>query len=259
MTVHEYGEANQPIILLFPGTACHWKANFEGVLELLAQNFRVGIVAYTGFDENDREDFSSMTEETEKIEQHIAQHYGGHIHAAYGCSLGGSFVAQLAARRNITMKYAIIGSSDFDQSGRVGASFRTSLMMWLLYPYIHTGRYKLALAQKKMERRMSEADPYGRAFIGIVGRDRYDMSFISKKSFANQFYSDLVTRLPEGIELEGGEIHVLYAKRMGEKYLARYKKHFANPIIHEHDLRHEELLGVYPEEWAQLITQIIAE
>lgn len=32
---------------------------------------------------------------------------------------------------------------------------------------------------------------------------------------------------------------------MGEKCLVRYQKHFADPVIHEQDLRHEELLGGY--------------
>ncbi len=52
------------------------------------------------------------------------------------------------------------------------------------------------------------------------------------------------------------EIHVFYAKKMGEKYLARYKKYFRVPIVHEQDLRHEELLGVYPNEWCALVETI---
>lgn len=43
---------------------------------------------------------------------------------------------------------------------------------------------------------------------------------------------------------------------MGEKYRARYERHFAHPIIHEQDLWHEELLACYPERWAQLVKRI---
>ena len=256
MTVHEFGEKQNPTLLLLPGTTCHWKANFEKALDGLTEHFFVGIVAYTGFDETDTEDFISMTDEVQRIETYIQQHYGGHIHAAYGCSLGGSFVAMLADRKNIAMKYGIIGSSDMDETSAFVAGLQAKLMTWLLYPYIHTGKYKLKLAQKKLNRRMQEDDPYNKAFVGIVGRDRYDMSFISEESFYNQYYSDLVTKLPEQIVLENGEIHVLYAKKMGKKYLERYHRYFANPTIHEHDLRHEELLGVYPEQWIRLIVSI---
>lgn len=40
----------------------------------------------------------------------------------------------------------------------------------------------------------------------------------------------------------GTTIHVFYAKKMGEKYLERYHKYFADPDICEYDLQHEELL-----------------
>ena len=36
----------------------------------------------------------------------------------------------------------------------------------------------------------------------------------------------------------------------------RYEQHFARPIIHEQDMRHEELLGVYPEDWCSLVEKI---
>jgi hypothetical protein len=46
---------------------------------------------------------------------------------------------------------------------------------------------------------------------------------------------------------------------MGEKYLERYKKYFKNPVIHEQDMRHEEFLGVYPDEWCELVKDICLE
>ena len=44
--------------------------------------------------------------------------------------------------------------------------------------------------------------------------------------------------------------------KMGEKYRARYLRHFAHPIIHEQDMQHEELLACHPEEWARLVKSI---
>ena len=43
----------------------------------------------------------------------------------------------------------------------------------------------------------------------------------------------------------------------GEKYRGRYARHFAQPVIHEQDLQHEELLACYPEQWAQLVKSIM--
>ena len=44
---------------------------------------------------------------------------------------------------------------------------------------------------------------------------------------------------------------------MGEKYRARYLRHFAHPIIHEQDMQHEELLACHPEDWAALVRDIL--
>ena len=256
MHIHEFGNTQNPVILLLPGTCCFWKGNFGQVIEPLAQHFLVSVVAYTGFDENDKEDFRTVTEEVEQIEAYVIQHYDGSIRAAYGCSLGGSFVGLLTARHNIHMQYGILGSSDLDQAGAFKANLMAAIMGKVIYPFIHNGYYTSKFMQKRYEKQMADPDPYNRAFVGITGRDKYDMSFISKESIKNQFASDLITPLPLQIDNDETEIHIFYAKKMGAKYLPRYQKHFKNPIIHEQDMRHEEFLGVYPQEWCELVKQI---
>lgn len=256
MKVHEFGSKSNPVILLLPGTMCYWKGNFDNVIDNLSQDFLVAAVAYTGFDESDTESYVSVTDELEKIEQYIKEHYDGKICAVYGCSLGGTFVAHLAARHNISMKYGIIGSSDLDQAGNIKASLMAKLMVKVTYNFIHTGHYSSRLMQKRYEQQMADPDPYNKAFVAITGRDKYDMSFITKESMINQFKSDLVTPLPTGIDNGETQIHIFYAKKMGEKYLERYRKYFKSPLIHEQDMRHEEFLGVYPEDWCKLVKEI---
>lgn len=82
--------------------------------------------------------------------------------------------------------------------------------------------------------------------------------YVTVQSCKNQFYSDLVTPLPDKIDVPGTEIHIFYALKMGEKYRARYEQHFARPIIHEQDMQHEELLACCPEAWAALVKSITA-
>ena len=134
MKVYEFGKKSAPALLLLPGTCCHWKGNFGRVIPLLEKDFRVLCVSYDGFDETENTEFSTMLEETEKIEAYIKEHCSGHIHGAYGCSLGGSFVGLLAARQNIHMDYGILGSSDLDQSPVAAAKLQTALLLPLLYP-----------------------------------------------------------------------------------------------------------------------------
>ena len=256
MRVYGFGDPAAPALLLLPGTCCHWKSNFSHVIPLLEQNFHVLCVSYDGFDETEKTEFPTMLKETEKIEAYILAHYGGRICGAYGCSLGGSFVGLLAARQKIHMDCGILGSSDLDQSAPFPARLMTELMMPLLYPLIRDGKFKSALLQKRMAKRRIEMPAYIDAFMDIFGGAR---PYVTEKICKNQFYSDLVTALPNKIDPPGTEIHVFYALKMGEKYRSRYRQHFAHPVIHEQDMQHEELLACYPESWAQLVTEILQQ
>ena len=93
-------------------------------------------------------------------------------------------------------------------------------------------------------------------FMAMFGAAR---PYVTMQSCKNQFYSDLITPLPEGIDVPGTEIHIFYALKMGAKYRARYQQHFAHPVIHEQDLQHEELLACFPYKWAQLVKSIIEQ
>ena len=254
MKVYSFGAENAPVILLLPGTCCHWKGNFGRVIPLLADSYRVLCISYDGFDETEHTEFPTILEETEKIETYIQEHSGGHIRAAYGCSLGGSFVGLLAARGNIHMDYGILGSSDLDQASPIAAKLQTNLLLPLIYPFIRDGRFKSRLLQKRLTQRKSEMGGYVQAFMEMLGGTR---PYVTVQSCKNQFYSDLVTPLPDKIDVPGTELHIFYALKMGEKYRERYERHFANPAIHEQDLQHEELLACYPERWVQLVKDIM--
>lgn len=254
MKVYSFGAENAPVIMLLPGTCCHWRGNFGAVIPLLADSYRVLCVSYDGFDETERTEFPTMAEETEKIESYIRENCGGHIRGAYGCSLGGSFVGLLAARGNIRMDYGVLGSSDLDRASPLAARLQTNLLLPLIYPVIRDGQFESRFLQKRLEKRMAEMGDYVQAFMGMLGGAR---PYVTLQSCKNQFYSDLVTPLPDKIHAPGTEIHIFYALKMGEKYRARYEQHFARPVIHEQDLQHEELLACYPEQWAQLVKDIM--
>ncbi len=142
MKIYHFGAEDAPVLLLLPGTCCHWKSNFGAVIPLLADSFRVLCVSYDGFDETEQTEFPTMLEETEKIEAYLKIHCGGRIRAAYGCSLGGSFVGLLAARQNIHMDYGILGSSDLDQASPLTASLQTDFLLPLIYLWCGTERLR---------------------------------------------------------------------------------------------------------------------
>jgi len=250
--VYEFGEKGNPVLLLLPGTCCSWRS-FEGVIPgLVKAGFFVGAVSYDGFDETEDGVFSSMEDEAEKLETYIRRNHGGAIRGVYGCSLGGTLVGLLAARGKVSIAFGIIGSSDFDTAGKLLAQMETKLVANIMYPMVTTGKMK-GFMGRRMDKKLAEADEYTQKLMGMFGEPR---PFVKKESIANQFYTDLITVLPDKLERPGMELHVFYAKKMGEKYRARYEKYIKHPIIHEDDLRHEELLVSYPEEWIRRVADI---
>lgn len=254
MKVYSFGAEHAPGHPAAPRHLLPLEGQFWTGHSLLADSYRVLCISYDGFDETEHTEFPTILEETEKIETYIQEHSGGHIRAAYGCSLGGSFVGLLAARGNIHMDYGILGSSDLDQASPIAAKLQTNLLLPLIYPVIRGGRFKSRLLQKRLTQRKSEMGGYVQAFMEMLGGAR---PYVTVQSCKNQFYSDLVTPLPDKINVPGTEIHIFYALKMGEKYRERYERHFANPVIHEQDLQHEELLACYPERWVQLVKDIM--
>ncbi|MCR5545134.1 MAG: alpha/beta hydrolase [Lachnospiraceae bacterium] len=248
MKFYEFGEREKPVILLLPGTSCHWRLNFEKHIPLLQESFYVVVVSYDGFDENEDVIFPDMITETNKIEDYIKKQFDGKIFAAYGCSLGGSFVSLLVERKNIHIEHAIIGSSDMDQAGPILAKFETFIIGKILLPMIHDGKIPKFI-QKKINKSPEDKGKYMSAFMEVFTNDGKGMPFVKKESICNQFYSDLVTEVGDHIEVQGTTIHVFYATKMGKEYEKKYLKHFKKPDICRQNYEHEEFFFVHPKEW----------
>lgn len=210
-------------------------------------------MSYDGFDEIENTIFPDMLTETEKIEEYIKTRFGGHIRAAYGCSLGGSFAGMLVQRKNILIDHAILGSSDLDQDPVWKAKVKCRIAVPLLHKIVGTGEYPKML-QGLMEKKRT---PYRDKFMSVFGIGNGGLSFMKQEIVYNQFYSDLVTPLEEGISVPSTTVHCFYSAKMGEEYLRRYRKCFADPVIHPFDMEHEELLVLHPERWAEKVKEIV--
>ena len=255
MKFYEFGQKENPAIMLLPGTCCHWKNNFSQVINLLDQDFYVVGASYDGFDETEKTEFRDMQKETEKIEAYIMEQFQGDIHAIYGCSLGGSLVGLLMQRGNIHMNHGIIGSSDLDEASIGKAKIQTALIMPIFYKMVHTGKVPKFIKKSLVKRGGEEYTKNGLRMMGIGG---VNMSFVSISSMKKQFYSDLITVLEDHIEVHGTKVHCFFAAKMGEEYIKRYQKHFVNPHIIEHNLLHEELLVCYPQQWANDVKSCVS-
>ncbi len=65
-------------------------------------------------------------------------------------------------------------------------------------------------------------------------------SKFNPESIRNEYYTDLLTHHDNDISVEHTKVHFIYANKMGEKYLKRYKKYFNDPDMREYDMQHEQ-------------------
>lgn len=182
MKVYEFGKKSAPALLLLPGTCCHWKGNFGRVIPLLEKDFRVLCVSYDGFDETENTEFPTMPEETEKIEAYIKEHCSGHIHGAYGCSLGGLLWACWRRGKTSTWIMAFWAAPIWINRRLPAAKLQTALLLPMLYPFIRDGKFKSRILQKKLQKRMGQTEAYVQAFMDMLGGGRPYVTMESAKT-----------------------------------------------------------------------------
>ena len=235
MQFDEMGAPGGKTLFLFPGTACDYQTNFSSVLDRLGEKYHLICVNYDGFDGSGLI-FPDMLTVTEKIERYIKENYHGKIDGALGSSLGSSFVGQLIQRRNVHLDHGIFGSPDLDQSGRFSAWLQSKLVVPLLTSFTGNEK-KRAKTRDKLKGFFEMDDEAADKFMACFEK-------FSPESIKNEYCTDLLTWLDDDIHVEHTKVHFIYAKKMGEKYLKRYKKYFRDPEIRAFDMQHEQwLLG----------------
>lgn len=229
----EKGNEKGKTIMLLPGTCCNWQTNFAKVIPKLSEKYYLICVNYDGFD-GSKSTYSDMQTITEKIENYIIKNFDGKLDAAIGSSLGASFVGQMIQRQRIHIDHGIFGSPDLDQTGKIQAKVETVIMSAMIKSFIKNDKRKQKTKSKLMKKFMMEEST---ADAFVTGLSKYSI-----ESIKNEFQTDLLTHLENGIEVDNTKVHFIYASKMGPKYLKRYKKHFKNPEIKEFDMNHEQWL-----------------
>ncbi len=239
MLFEEMGKPNAKTMLLLPGTACTWQLNFRNVIDLLAERYHLICVNYDGFEGDCSKPFTDMLTVTEKIENYILEHHHGQVNGAYGSSLGGSFVGLLIQRKRIHIDHGFIGSSDLDQGNRLVAK----IMTWIIGGAI-AGAGKDPKKKERFKTMLSKGagmqmNDETSAFLDDFADS---LNTLHPQTVQREFYSDYITPLEDDIHVDGTNVHIIYALKMGKKYEKRYLKHFRNPDILRYDMQHEAWL-----------------
>ena len=166
--------------------------------------------------------------------------------------LGGSFVGLLIQRKRIHIDHGFIGSSDLDQGGKLKAKLLATLVGPML-----SGACKSEQKREKLKAKLhKKAGPGDSAESLAFAEGLIDgMQYLHPKTVTRQFYSDYVTPLEDDIYADGTTVHIIYALKMGEKYGARYRRHFRDPDIREFDMKHE--VWLYDEAWQKPVLETV--
>ena len=113
MMIYEFGNIENPKLLLFHGMACTWKQNFGQVIEKLKDHFYLIIPAYDGHNPNENKDFISIKHTADEIDAYIKKNHHGKIYASYGFSMGANILIEILSNQNIQMEKVIIDAPDF--------------------------------------------------------------------------------------------------------------------------------------------------
>lgn len=98
MKFYESGDNRKPVIFYFPVPVASIVALI--MYWIIHSYFYTVAVSYDGFDSNEKTEFYSMEDECEKLSRKSEQSMV-ETKAAYGCSLGGSFVSSIQRKESI--------------------------------------------------------------------------------------------------------------------------------------------------------------
>lgn len=233
MQFEEMGNMSGKTLMLLPGTCCDYQTNFGTVIPKLSEKYHLICVNYDGFDGSDLI-FPDIITVTEKIERYIIDNHGGRLDGAIGSSLGSTFVGQLIMRERVHIDHGIFGSPDLDQSGKVSAYLQSKLVVPLLTSFTK-GEKKRNKTKEKLKSFFDMSEEAAEKFMQCFSK-------FNPESIKNEYYTDLLTHLKDDIHVEHTIPHFIYANKMGEKYLKRYKKYFRDPDVREFDMQHEQWL-----------------
>lgn len=110
MEFHEFGNIQNPKVLLIHGMAVTWEC-FEPLIDQLAKQYYLIVPALDGHNPLKQKDFECLNHEVKRIEDYIMNTYLPKLHGAYGFSMGGTILLKLLANGKIHFPNVILDAA----------------------------------------------------------------------------------------------------------------------------------------------------
>ena len=120
MKVQEFGVEHEKKILLIPGNMMCWR-QFEAVIPLLSEDFRVIAVSTDGYDGTGETTFTTAEASAEKLEEYIREHLNSEIDLVFGESFGSATAGNLFHRQRVRVNALILSGPQYMSLGPLNA------------------------------------------------------------------------------------------------------------------------------------------
>ena len=240
MTFNNYGDKENPTLLLLPGLGVTYEI-FLPLVELLKDKFFIVAAGVDGFLLGQESVFTSVDDQAVKAISYVKENLGGHLDVAYGLSLGGKILSRMLERNEIVIDHAIMDAAPLLPLPKWSVDplrYYQSLNVWTCYHW--TGFWKFVFHSHYFDVLLDECKKAWPSGKGKAVRDGYKDVYTSKLE-----------------SIQGADIHFWYGTK--EAFVAKAQvRHLCalHPDAHVEifpGMNHGQLLIDHPEEVANRI------
>ena len=203
MEILEFGNKEKSKIILIHGFETPYQI-WEKYIEHYKNEYHIIVPILQGHNPNTKEDFISLKESAENIEDYYISRYGNNVFAIYGMSMGGVLASQIWQNKKVDIDKVILESSPLISYNKL----MTSIMIkqYLLLTHKTHARDKKILKQ---------------AVNSIIPEDKLDvflemMDNISDTTITNYIKQIGNYKLPSDIDTPNTEVYYYYGTKINE-------------------------------------------
>lgn len=251
MNIHEFGQENRECVLFLHASCTGWDF-YEESIRLLAQRYHVIVPAMPGHDLTTNEDYTSVEEITEALENWLLARGYSRVHGLYGLSMGGSMVIRLLADNKIQFDKAVID-----------AGITPYQLPWILTRFIAVRDFLMVELGKHSRRLLELAYPlekYGAEDLDWMERM---LKHMSARTIWRVFDSCNNYSMPKPVPVPSTEIQYWYGsleKKARAWDIDYVKKNFpGTKFVEIGGLDHAEYALLHPEEFTARINLFLGD
>lgn len=222
MEILEFGNKDNRKIILIHGFESPYQI-WEKYIEYYKKDYHIIVPILPGHNPKNKEEFISFEETAKQFEKYYISHYGNHVYAIYGMSMGGVLAAKLWQNKKLNIDKVIFESSPL-------ISYNSFLEKFII-------KFYLDVTHKTQKR---DKKTIKQAVNSIISEDKLNeflevLDNISDISIINYIKSIGSYKLPNDIDTQSTKIYYYHGTTINEllaKKTAKYiSKNYANSKI----------------------------